>query len=113
MRDNAGALADIVVLVVALDDGCLSQTFEVLDSIIEARMPLLLVLNKMDTPDAVANLRKVRTQLAERGLHFSTPRICNCTVHLSLIFLFILGLLLMDHSQTQTARGFGVVQNQN
>jgi translation initiation factor IF-2 len=70
MRDSAGALADVVVLLIAIDDGCLAQTMEVLDAVLDARMPVVLVFNKIDTPHAADNITKVKQQLQARGLHF-------------------------------------------
>ena len=57
---------DIVVLVVAADDGVMPQTIEALNHAKAAEVPIVVAVNKIDKPDA--NPDKVRQQLTEYGL---------------------------------------------
>ena len=66
MRARGASLTDIAVLVVAADDGVMPQTLEALDHAMEADVPVIVAVNKIDKPDA--DPHKVRQQLAERGL---------------------------------------------
>ena len=66
MRARGAKATDIVVLVVAADDGVMPQTLEAIDHAREAKVPILVALNKIDKPEA--NPDRVKTQLAERGL---------------------------------------------
>ena len=66
MRARGAQGADIVVLVVAADDGVQPQTREAANHAKAAQVPIIVALNKIDRPDA--NLEKVKTQLADIGL---------------------------------------------
>ncbi|HEX9017931.1 MAG TPA: translation initiation factor IF-2, partial [Anaerolineaceae bacterium] len=66
MRARGAQGADIVVLVVAADDGVMPQTREAIAHAKAARVPILVALNKIDRPDA--NPDFVKRQLAELGL---------------------------------------------
>lgn len=66
MRARGAQGADIVILVVAADDGVMPQTREAIAHAKAARVPILVALNKMDRPDA--NPDFVKRQLAELGL---------------------------------------------
>ncbi len=66
MRARGAKATDIVVLVVAADDGVMPQTLEAIDHAKEAKVPIIVALNKIDKPEA--NPDRVKTQLAERGL---------------------------------------------
>ncbi len=66
MRARGAQGADIVVLVVAADDGVMPQTREAIAHAKAARVPIVVALNKMDRPDA--NQDFVKRQLAELGL---------------------------------------------
>ncbi len=66
MRARGAQGADIVILVVAADDGVMPQTKEAIDHARAARVPIIVALNKMDRPNA--NPERVKQQLAENGL---------------------------------------------
>jgi len=66
MRARGAQGADIVILVVAADDGVMPQTREAIAHAKAARVPIIVALNKIDRPDA--NPDFVKRQLAENGL---------------------------------------------
>ncbi len=66
MRARGANVTDIVVLVVAANDGVMPQTVEALNHARAAKVPVLVAVNKMDHPNA--NSLKVRQQLQDRGL---------------------------------------------
>lgn len=66
MRARGAQGADIVVLVVAADDGVMPQTKEAIAHARAARVPIVVALNKIDRPNA--NPDRVKNQLAEQGL---------------------------------------------
>jgi translation initiation factor IF-2 len=66
MRARGANVTDIVVLVVAANDGVMPQTLEALSHAKAAKVPILVAVNKMDHPNA--NPMKVRQQLQEKGL---------------------------------------------
>lgn len=63
MRLRGAQVADLVVLVVAANDGVMQQTRESLEIIKEANVPFLVAITKVDLPDA--SIEKVKTQLSE------------------------------------------------
>ncbi len=66
MRQRGARATDIAVLVVAADDGVMPQTVEAAAHARAAGVPVIVAINKMDTPGA--NLQQVKTQLSNLGL---------------------------------------------
>jgi translation initiation factor IF-2 len=66
MRARGAKVTDIVVLVVAADDGIMPQTDEAINHARAADVPIIVAINKIDKPDA--QLDRIKQQLTERGL---------------------------------------------
>ena len=66
MRARGAKSTDIVILVVACDDGVMPQTLEALNHAKEANVPIIVAVNKMDLPNA--SMDKVKASLSEHGL---------------------------------------------
>ena len=66
MRARGSQITDIVILVVAANDGVMPQTTEAIDHAKAAGVPIIVAINKVDLPEA--NPDRVKTQLSEMGL---------------------------------------------
>ncbi len=66
MRARGASITDIVIIIVAADDGIMPQTEEVIDHAKAANVPIIVAINKIDKPEA--NVERVLTQLTEHGL---------------------------------------------
>ena len=66
MRSRGASLTDIVVLVVAADDGVMPQTVEAINHAKAASVPIIVAINKIDKPNS--NLDRLFSQLAEHGI---------------------------------------------
>ena len=66
MRARGSKVTDIVILVVAADDGVMPQTIEAIDHAKAAKVPIIVAINKIDRPGAIAD--RVKKQLGDHGL---------------------------------------------
>ncbi len=66
MRARGASVTDIVIIIVAADDGVMPQTKEAIDHAKAAEVPIIVAINKMDKPGA--NPERVLTELAEYGI---------------------------------------------
>ncbi|HEX2387055.1 MAG TPA: translation initiation factor IF-2, partial [Candidatus Binatia bacterium] len=66
MRARGAKVTDLVILVVAADDGVMPQTVEAINHARAAQVPIIVAINKVDRPDA--NVERVKRGLMEHGL---------------------------------------------
>lgn len=66
MRARGASVTDIVIIIVAADDGVMPQTKEAIDHAKAAGVPIIVAVNKIDKPDA--NPERVMTEMAETGI---------------------------------------------
>ena len=66
MRSRGAKITDIIIIIVAADDGVMPQTKEAIDHAMAAKVPIIVAINKIDKPGA--NPDKVMTELSECGL---------------------------------------------
>ena len=66
MRARGASVTDIVIIIVAADDGVMPQTEEAIDHALAAKVPIIVAINKIDKPGA--NPERIKTQMAERNI---------------------------------------------
>ena len=66
MRARGASITDIVIIIVAADDGVMPQTREAIDHAKASGVPIIVAVNKMDKPNA--NMERVLTEMAEAGV---------------------------------------------
>ncbi len=66
MRARGASITDIVIIIVAADDGVMPQTKEAIDHAKAANVPIIVAINKVDKPNT--NIEKIKTDLTECGL---------------------------------------------
>ncbi len=70
MRSRGAKVADVAVLVVAIDDGIMPQTVEAIKHILGAKVPMIVAVNKIDLPgiDKNIQLQRIKKQLSDNGV---------------------------------------------
>ncbi len=66
MRARGASVTDIVIIIVAADDGVMPQTKEAVEHAMSAKVPIIVAVNKIDKPNA--NPEKIRTEMAELNI---------------------------------------------
>src|SRR5699024_8806158 len=66
MRARGASITDIIIIIIAADDGVMPQTKEAIDHAKAAGVPIIVAINKMDKPGA--NPERIMTELTEYGL---------------------------------------------
>ncbi len=67
MRERGAQIADIAILVVSAEDSVKAQTLEAWETIVAAKIPYVVAINKIDRPGA--NVEKVKNDLIEKGIY--------------------------------------------
>ncbi len=68
MRARGAKVTDIVIIVVAADDGIMPQTIESINHAKEADVPIIVAINKIDLPGVEGNIEKIKQELTNYGL---------------------------------------------
>lgn len=66
MRARGAAITDIVIIIVAADDGVMPQTEEAIDHALSANVPIIVAVNKIDKPSA--NIERIYTEMAAHNI---------------------------------------------
>lgn len=66
MRARGASVTDIVIIIVAADDGVMPQTKEAVEHALSAKVPIIVAVNKIDKPEA--NPEKIKTEMAELNI---------------------------------------------
>ncbi len=66
MRARGASVTDIVIIIVAADDGVMPQTKEAVEHALSAKVPIVVAVNKIDKPDA--NIDRIYTEMAELNI---------------------------------------------
>lgn len=66
MRARGAAVTDIVIIIVAADDGVMPQTEEAIDHALSANVPIIVAVNKIDKPEA--NIERIYTEMAQHNI---------------------------------------------
>lgn len=66
MRARGASITDIVIIIVAADDGVMPQTEEAIDHALSANVPIIVAVNKIDKPDA--NIERIYTEMAAHNI---------------------------------------------
>lgn len=66
MRARGAAITDIVIIIVAADDGVMPQTEEAIDHALAAKVPIIVAVNKIDKPEA--NPERIKTEMAAHNI---------------------------------------------
>jgi len=66
MRARGAAVTDIVIIIVAADDGVMPQTEEAIDHALSANVPIIVAVNKIDKPEA--NIERIYTEMAAHNI---------------------------------------------
>ncbi|XDD55618.1 translation initiation factor IF-2 [Leptospira sp. WS4.C2] len=116
MRARGASVTDIVVLVVAADDGVMPQTIEAINHAKEAGVPIIVAVNKIDLP--AANPEKVRQELSNYGLQpeewGGTTIFCDISAKNNigidkLLEMLLIQAELLDHKSNPKRKAKGTI----